>query len=410
MLYRTRHMERRLQILAHHFKGVLVTGARQVGKSTLLAHMFPQMKQVTFDPVQDIYGARHDPDLFLDTFPAPLILDEIQFVPELLPALKRRMDTTQGSGQYFLSGSQQITLLRTITESMAGRVGLLSLGHMTLPEVHGFGADPPWLERYLECPADPFHYIKEVLPVSEGVFRMVWRGLMPGTLNLPDELIPDYYHSYLSTYIERDIRLQGEIRDVMEFARFIGLAGALTAQEINVAHLGREIGVTPRTARHWLDMLAACYQWREIPAYSGNAVKRVSAKRKGYMGDSGLVCWLQRISSPETLASSPMRGAVFETMLVNSLLNMAEVLPTPPQPWHWRTLAGAEVDLVFERDGRLYPVEIKCAANLTRHDARGILAFKETYGEKVQHGLILYAGHDPWKISEHATAVPWHIR
>jgi len=337
-------------------------------------------------------------------------LDEIQFVPELFPALKRRMDARPEPGQYFLSGSQQLALLRNVTESMAGRVGLVGLGAMTLSEAEGFGGEAPWLERYLEFPGEPSRYIQGLLPFSEGVFRRLWRGLLPGTLELPDELIPDYFHSYLSTYIERDIRLQGEIRDVMEFVRFIGLAGALTGQEMNVAHLGREIGVTPRTARHWLDMLAACHQWREIPAYSGNAIKRVSAKRKGYLGDSGLACWLQRISSPETLASSPLRGALFETMMVNSLLNMAGVLAMPPQPWHWRTLAGAEVDIVFERDGLLYPVEVKCTANLKGHDARGILAFKETYGDRVQHGLILYAGHEPWKISEHATAVPWYIR
>ncbi|MFA6242296.1 MAG: DUF4143 domain-containing protein, partial [Candidatus Hydrogenedentales bacterium] len=226
----------------------------------------------------------------------------------------------------------------------------------------------------------------------------------------PDQLIPDYFSSYVSTYIERDIRLQGEIRDVMEFTRFIGLAGALTGQEINAAQLGREIGVTPKTARHWLDMLGACYQWREIPAYSGNAIKRVSSKRKGYVGDSGLACWLQRISSPDALAASRLLGTMFETMLTNTLLNLAEVIAMPPLAWHWRTSAGAEVDLVFERDGKLYPIEIKCKSNLTGHDTSGIRAFADTYGDRVQPGLILYAGQEVYRVSECATAVPWQIR
>jgi hypothetical protein len=293
---------------------------------------------------------------------------------------------------------------------MAGRVGILHLGAMTPLETQGFGDDEPWLKRYLENPGEPSGYVREVPSYPEALFRRLWRGLLPGTLDLPDDLIPDYYHSYVSTYVERDIRLQGEIRDLMEFTRFISLAGALTAQEINVAQLGREIGVTPKTVRHWLDMLAACYQWREIPAYSGNAVKRVSSKRKGYVGDSGLACWLQRISSPESLASNPLLGRVFETMLVNSLLNLANVLAMPPLAWHWRTAAGAEVDLVFERDGKLYPIEVKCKSNVTGHDTRGIRAFRDTYGRKVQPGLILYAGQDVYRVSEHATAVPWQIR
>ena len=410
MKYRPRYLEKRLRTLAEHFKGVLVVGARQVGKSTLLAHVFPDIKSVTFDPLQDLYGARRDPDLFLDNFPAPLILDEIQFAPELLPALKRRMDRNPAAGQYFLSGSQQIALLRNVTESMAGRIGVLHLGVMTPAEAMGFGGETPWLEAYLENPADLSAFVREVPDRPEGVYRSLWRGLLPGTLDFPDDLIADYYRSYVATYVERDVRLQGEIRDLMEFTRFIGLAGALTAQEINMAQLGREIGVTPKTARHWLDMLVVCYQWREIPAYSGNAVKRISGKRKGYVGDSGLACWLQRISSSEALATSPLLGATFETMVVNALLNSADALAMPPRAWHWRTAGGAEVDLIFERDGKLYPIEIKCKSNLTGHDARGIRAFRDTYGDKVQPGLLIYAGSEAYRVSDQATALPWQTR
>lgn len=410
MNYRVRHIEERLENLGRHFKGVLVTGARQVGKSTLLAHAFPAVKSVTFDPLQDLYGARQDPDLFLDNFRPPLILDEIQFAPELLPALKRRMDANPAPGQYFLSGSQQLALLRNVTESMAGRVGVLQLGTMTPAEALGFGGATPWLGRYLDTPDSPSEFVLDIPEAPGGVYRWIWRGPMPGTLDLPDEVIPDYYRSYVATYLERDVRLQGEIRDLMEFSRFMGLAAALTAREINASQLGREIDVTPRTARRWLDMLSACYQWRELPAYSNNAVKRVSNKVKGFVGDSGLACWLQRISSPEALAVSPMLGAMFETLNLNALLNAANVLPLPPQAWHWRTYGGGEVDLVLERDGRLYPIEFKCKTALSGHDTRGIRAFRDTHGEKVQTGLIVYAGREVYRVSEHAIAVPWQAR
>ena len=224
MQYRTRQIEKRLAALARHFKVVLITGARQVGKSTLLAHAFPGVKMITFDPIQDVYGARLDPDLFLDNFPPPLILDEIQFAPELLPAIKRRVDRADAPGQYFLSGSQQLALLRGITESMAGRVGMLHLAPMTPLEAAGLGGEQPWLERYLAGTQDPGALVRGHLPTPEGLARELWRGLLPGTLDLPNDVLPDYFHSYVETYIQRDIRLQGEIRDVMAFARFISLA------------------------------------------------------------------------------------------------------------------------------------------------------------------------------------------
>lgn len=407
MDYKPRQIEKRLRSFAEHFKAVLVSGARQVGKSTLLAYMFPGVKSVTFDPVQDIYGARRDPDLFLDSFPAPLVLDEIQYAPELLPALKRRADAGSRPGQYFLSGSQQLALLRDVTESMAGRVGILQLGPMTPYEALGAGGEQPWIERYLQEPGDPAKIADGRLPGGEGLTRRLWRGAMPGVLDMPDELTPDYYRSYVETYVERDIRRQGEIRDLPEFGRFLGIAGAATAQEINFAHIGREIGVSPGTARNWLDMLSACYQWRELPAYSGNAVKRVSGKRKGYILDSGLVCWLQRISSPEALAASPLLGAVFETFVVSFILSQTAMMPMPPQAWHWRATSGAEVDLVLERDGKLFPIEIKCKHALNGHDSRGLLSFRAAYPGKAMPGLIVYAGAEVYRVSDYVTAVPW---
>jgi predicted AAA+ superfamily ATPase len=410
MHYRPRHIEARLRALGSHFKGVLVTGARQVGKSTLLAHVFPEIKNITFDPVQDLYGVRKDPDLFLDNFPPPLILDEIQYVPELFPALKRRMDQNPGTGQYFLSGSQHLTLLRRLTESLAGRIAILPLGPMTPLEVMGHGDGPFWLAKYLENPSSWTHGVYDIPILPHGVFWYLWRGWLPGTLDLPDELIPDFCHSYMTTYIERDVCLQGEIRDIMEFSRFVGLVSAYTAQEINYSNLGREIGIMPRTARSWLDILKACFQWREIPAYNGNAIKRIANKPKGYLGDCGFACWLQRISSPTALATSPFLGALFETMVVNYLLTLSDTLTIPPRAWHWRTSGGAEVDLVLERDGRLFPIEIKCKTNLTGHDTRGIRAFYGTYGERVQPGLIFYAGKEVYKVSEQVTAIPWQIR
>lgn len=408
--YRPRHAESKLLELVGFFKSVLVTGARQVGKSTLLAQLFPEHTAVVFDPVQDLYGARADPDLFLDNFPPPLILDEIQYAPELLPALKRRMDRREGPGQYLLTGSQNLAVLEAVAESMAGRVGILPLEGLTSGELAGRGGDRGWLAAWLQDPASlepsPNPPVHEVTSPAQ----RFWRGTLPGLLDAPDSIVPDYHRSYVQTYVDRDVRTMEDIRQLATFGRFLGLAAALTAQELNDSQLGRELGVSPSTARRWLDLLTNTYQWRELPPYHGNAIKRISGKRKGYLRDTGLAAYLQRISSPQALAVSPMLGSLFETWVVNDIHAQLMQLGVPPKVHHWRTSGGAEVDLVLERDGRLYPIEIKCKTTISGHDTRGLRAFRETYPRQdVATGLIVYAGGASYRANEHTLVIPWNL-
>ena len=406
--YRVRHIERNLLEYGQHFKVVLVTGARQVGKSTLLGHLLPGVKTFVFDPVQDLYGVRRDPDLFLENFPPPLILDEVQYVPELLSALKRKVDTLDAPGRYFLTGSQNLAMLRSVSESMAGRVGILHLEGMTAYELFD-RPDALWLKTFLEAPEKLVEENRGVLAVPP-LPDLLWRGSLPGTIDLPDSLIPGYCRSYIQTYVERDIRLVEDIRELAGFSRFLALCAALTGQEINASQLGREIGTTPVTARRWLDLLLHTYQWLELLPYHGNTVKRVSGKRKGYWRDTGLACSLQRITSPDTLAVTPLFGALFETWVVNSIFRQAELLPTPPQLYHWRTTGGAEVDLIMELNGRLYPVEVKGKTLLSGHDTSGLRAFRRTYGEGlVGPGLVIHAGRECYRLDRDTIALPWNI-
>jgi predicted AAA+ superfamily ATPase len=232
---------------------------------------------------------------------------------------------------------------------------------------------------------------------------------LPGLLDLPDEIVPDYFRSYIQTYVERDIRLLENIRELTAFDRFLGLSAALCGQEINSSQLGREIGITPATSRRWLDLLENTFQWLELYPYHGNTIKRVSGKRKGFWRDTGITCYLQRISSPEALAVSPLRGALFEAWVVNSIYRLSSLLATPPHLYHWRTAGGAEVDLILELDGRLFPIEVKCKTTLTKHDTRGLRAFRETYGQdKVAPGVIVYAGHECYRVDPFTIAIPWN--
>jgi predicted AAA+ superfamily ATPase len=401
-------MEAAVQQYSRFFKVVLLTGARQVGKSTLLHHLLPNVRTFVFDPVQDLFGARRDPDLFLDSNPPPLVLDEIQFAPELLPALKRRVDASDRPGQYYLTGSQNMAVLRTVAESMAGRVGILNLeGFSYLELLEQSGAT--WLDAYLQSP-ETFAGQIETLATTPPLMELLWRGSLPGLLDLPGEIVPGYFRSYIQTYVERDVRLLENIRDLSSFDRFLGLSAALCGQEINASQLGREIGVAPVTARRWLDLLTYTFQWLELSPYHGNAIKRLSGKSKGYWRDTGLACYLQRISSPEALAVNPLFGALFETWVINTFHKLAALLPTPPHMYHWRTGGGAEVDLVLELNGRFFPIEIKGKTNLTLHDTRGIRAFIETYpGRSIAPALVIYVGRETFPLTTFATAVPWNI-
>ena len=408
-MYLTRQFENKVREFSKYFKVVLILGSRQVGKSTLLTHIFPHLKHIVFDPVSDRFSVRTDPDLFLQNFPSPIILDEVQYVPELLSAIKRRVDENEAKGQYFLTGSHNLMMLRQIAESMAGRVGIIELSPLSIYELTGNGGmDGSWLNEYLDNP-DKFSNCNYVqLDAHNSLYETIWRGGMPGILDFPSGLVSDYFKSYLQTYLERDVRLVENVDDLTLFSRFIGILSMLTAQEINYTHLGREIGVQAKTISRWLGIMQTCYQWHEILPYYGNTIKRLSKKRKGYFFDTGIACYLQHISSVEALASHPNLGALFETWVINQLKILNNVLSSHSQIYHWRTSAGAEIDILLERDNIFYPIEIKCKTNLSKHDARGMLAFRDSYPNlNIAKGLIIYAGEISYPINNYVTAISW---
>ncbi len=393
--------------LAENFKTVLIVGARQVGKSTLLSHCFPEYKHITFDGLTDDFGAKADPTLFLNNFPPPIILDEIQYCPQLLAPIKRYVDERNEKGLYLFTGSQNLNTLKNAAESMAGRVGIMQLDALSFSEI----AQQP--QNFLECYlTDPHMLIKNYegnLQLDKTLYEMIWRGGMPDIVSLDQQDINDYFLSYIQTYIERDVRLLENIQDLSGFERFVRLTGALTSQEINYTQLGREVGITRITAGKWLGILKHTYQWHELSPYHGNTIKRITKKSKGYIHDTGMACYLQRISSPDALAGHPMLGSLFESFVSMNILKMMKSIQTPPYAYHWRTDGGAEVDIILERDGKLFPIEIKCKSQLTKRDARGLQAFAQTYSQQsVMPGIIIYAGNECYQLTKDIYAVPWN--
>jgi len=437
MSYKSRILADKLHGMLDRFSVVIVSGARQVGKTTLLAHELPGWESVVLDPAVDVGNARRDPDLFLDNHPTPLILDEIQYAPELVAAVKRRVDraapirrayadetgpaggggSTNGqavrrkAGMYVLTGSQQWSVLKSASESLAGRAVFLDLDGFSLAEIAEASLTEHWLKRYLDAPEEFVAGNVERLPAGRTLYERLWRGFLPEADSLELDWVAEFYRAYLRTYIERDVRLLTDVADWQLFGRFTQLAAALTAQEVNHSQLGRELGVTPQTARRWLATLRATFQWFEVPAYHGNAIKRISSKPKGYLADTGLACSLQTISAPRTLSGHPLAGPLFESAVVAEIRKLSGTLATGPNLYHWRRHSGSEVDLLLERDGVFYPIEVKLASRPTPADARHLAAFRSANPDlKVAPGLVIAPVEKMQRLSDTDYALPWDSR
>lgn len=410
MNYKKRLISNKLLTLTKHFSVVVVSGARQVGKSTLVEHLFPHWDCVVFDPIIDIGNARQDPELFLQNHPSPLVLDEIQYCPELVPTIKRTVDKNKRPGMYILTGSQQWSVLKTIAESLAGRAVFLELDGFSLGEITADISTPNWLLRYLDSPDQFVTGTPARLPVERTLYETLWRGSLPDADVLPLEILPDYFAAYVRTYVERDVRLLLNVDDAQQFGRFVQLASALGAQEINYSQLGRDIGVTPQTSRRWLSVLRSTYQWHELPAYHGNSIKRISAKPKGYLSDTGLICHLNRISTPRALEGHPLTGALYESAVVAEIRKLLSPLGQKPNLYHWRMHSGSEVDLIMEQNGTLYPIEIKLNSRPKPKDCRGFRALRDTYSNtKIATGLVIAPCTQIERLTEYDYCIPWDL-
>ncbi|MEJ5259105.1 MAG: ATP-binding protein [Anaerohalosphaeraceae bacterium] len=411
-IYIDRIVTQKIRSLLEDFPAVVISGARQVGKSTLLQHVFGQEADyVVFEEFLDVENVRKDPEFFLRQHPKrPLILDEIQYVPELVSTLKRYIDRNPSPGQFLLTGSQQWSVMKSLSESLTGRAAFVDLEGFCLSEIANQPFQKSWLQQWLDSPAEFLTEKHERLNLNYTVLDILWRGGLPQAYFIKPENLPDFFLAYLRTYIERDVRSFADVLDWQLFGRFVGLSAALTAQEINYSQLGRDLGLTPQTARRWLAMLKATFQWFEVPAFSGNPVKRISGKPKGYFADTGLACALQAISSPKALGTSPLLGRLFETAVVGQIRKLSAVLSGRPILHHWRTLRGAEVDLLLERDGRFYPIEIKVAGVPSRSDVSGIAAFRKTYPNlQIEKGLVICPVEKIMALSDEDYAVPWDL-
>lgn len=338
---------------------VVVSGARQTGKTTLIKHITSDSRAVDYvalDHPRLRELARNDPELFLQQYRTPLIIDEIQYAPELLPDIKIRIDGDKNNDQYFLTGSQMFRLMKNISESLAGRVGILSLYGMSRAEILQT-AETPFL------PSNALT-IKSSETVKS-IFDKIYRGSMPQMIIDP-ELSPEaFYGEYLQTYLERDIRDLLEIKKETAFLQFLSCAAARTGQELNLADIGKDVGIDRKTAESWLSLLVTSGLVFLLQPYFGNTIKRIVKRPKLYFTDTGLACYLSLWNNPRALENSAMAGGMFETYVVSEILKQYanRGFDLRSRFAYYRDNNGKEIDLLILENNKIYPIEIKKSAD-----------------------------------------------
>lgn len=408
MKYRSRYLESRIKRLFEHFPVVVITGARQVGKTTLIEHCFSKkVKTVTFDPVIDVGNARAEPEFFLQNNPSPIFLDEIQYAPELLGPIKRYVDRHKTNGQYILSGSQNLSILSDISESLAGRAAIINLMGLSFRELTGQLGRVSLVQQWLDKGTITLDMIQGSTG-PENFVQQAFRGGYPGVLDFPEDILSDYWRSYLRTYIERDVRRAANPSNLQKFSRFFMLLAALSGKEINYAQLGRELGIDRNTAENWTEIARATFQWYSIPSFSKNPIKRIAGKPKGFFADTGFLTFLLSISSPAGILAHPNHGAIFETWAFLEITKLLQEVGISDSLYHFRTYSGVEVDCVIEHNGKLFLLEIKATAQPSKKHARGFRVFKECFPqENIAGELVVCSVPEPLQLSDTCFAVPW---
>ncbi|MDE7249654.1 MAG: ATP-binding protein, partial [Lachnospiraceae bacterium] len=300
--------------------------------------------------------AREDTELFLNQYQEPLIIEEIQDASELMTYIKIRAEQGQQNGLYYLTGSQMFPMMKNVSESLAGRVGILSMYSLSRAEIEG-------RESVLFLP-DKIHMEESEDTITE-IFEKIYRGGMPRMIADQELLAEDYFGAYMQTYLERDIYDLVAIKDENKFLKFISCVAARTGQEVNLADIGKDVEIDRKTAEGWLSILVSSGLVYLLPPYSGNTIKRIIKRPKLYFMDTGLACYLTMWNNPRTLELSAMAGAMFETYVVSEIIKgyANQGIDVRSRLCYYRDNNGREIDLMILENGRLYPVEIKKSAD-----------------------------------------------
>ena len=391
-----------LQRALRAFPVVVVTGARQTGKSTLVRELYagePRL-YVSLDDIDVLGQAEKAPDALVGRAPH-MTIDEVQRSPDLLLAIKRAVDQDRAPGRFILTGSANLLLMQRVSESLAGRAAYLNLWPLTRREQLGLATTGIW-DRLLD--EAPSRWLDLVL--AESVPAEDWKLLASrGGYPVPAYRMSDseerrlWFDAYVQTYLERDLRELSAIANLADFRRLMRAVCLRTGNLLNQAELARDVGLAPSTAQRYLNLMETSFQLVRLEAYSVNRTKRLVKSPKVYWSDAGLGIWV----GGETLP----RGAHLENIVLSDLLAWRGTCGDRPQLLYWRTSKGAEVDFVIERGDRVLPVEIKSGARVAYDDTKNLRLFMEEYPDLTKGSLVLCTGEETFWIADRILAVPW---
>jgi predicted AAA+ superfamily ATPase len=383
-MYLNRLLKTRFSRALEHFPAVMVTGPRQSGKTTFVTEeLKPNANYVTFDDPFEQSFAKEDPNGFLDRFEdKALILDEIQYAPELLRHIKIRIDQNRSvAGRWILTGSQHFELMHSVRETLAGRIAILELYPFSL----------------LELP---------VSPDTADLHEVIWKGLYPDPALGSDRDL--WLQSYVATYLQRDVRDLVEIKDMHLFTTFLSICAARHTQELNLARIARECGVSQPTARRWIGVLEASYVIALISPFHKNFGKRLVKSPKLYFIDPGVASHLTRQPSSAAAISGAMGGSLFEGLAVSEALKVASIHHQPCDISYWRSHDGLEVDLIITTGNRVIPVEIKLSSSPAARHGESLQRFRQLAERPdTEDGILVCRVKKPTRLPHNNLALPW---
>ena len=402
-MYISRHIEEAVFRRAKMKGAVVVTGARQVGKTTLIENIKPEIPKISFDDLPTRHQALNSPSTFFNLNPPPVFVDEVQYAPEIFHYIKILLDKSHNKGAFFLTGSQSFELMKNVTESLAGRAGILELLGLSLREIKGEKFSMPFMPT--------FEYLRErdknktVKRIPE-IWKLIHRGCLPELALNPEFGWEEFYADYIKSYIEHDVRQLTQVADEDSFYKFMTVCAAMSGQLLNLSSLANDVGISIPTAKRWISVLKTSGIIYLLKPYSNNAIKRAVKTPKIHFLDIGLASYLTRWMTAETLSIGANNGHFFESFVVSEILKSY-------------TNAGKEVDLYFVRDGNkkeidllihenntLYPIEIKIKAEPVRKDIAGFNMLGSLKNVNIGEGGIICLANDLLPLGDKNYIIP----
>ena len=402
-MYLKRHIEEALLKRAKMKGAIVLTGARQVGKTTLIENLKPDLPKITMDDLPTRRRAINSPSTFFNISPPPVFIDEVQYAPEIFHYIKILLDSSHKKGEFFLTGSQSFELMKNVTESLAGRAGILELLGLSLREINSETWNIPFvptLENLKKRSSS-----KKTLRIPE-IWKIIHRGCLPELALNMDYNWADFYSDYVKTYIERDIRVLTQVADEDSFYRFMTVCAAMSGQLLNLSYLANDVAISVPTAKRWLSILKTSGIVYLLKPYSSNFIKRAVKTPKLHFLDIGLASYLTRWMSSDNLSIGANSGNFFESFVVSEIIKSYTNAGKEADLYFLRDGNKKEIDLLIHENNTLYPVEIKTSAEPDERDIRSFNMLNDIKGVNIGEGGIICLANDLLQLDKKNYIIP----